>query len=270
MNYLELLVKNVYGETREILIYRLAELGFESFSELEDGLLAYVPSGSEKNEETSMLLNEYSLDFEWNLIPEQNWNETWEKNYPPVLTSNRCYVRSPFHEPLPEAEFDLVIEPKMSFGTAHHETTSLMIELIMGIDFSETRVLDMGCGTGVLAILAAKMGANEVIGVDIDEWSFLNAEENSLRNGEERIKIMMGGIEVINKMECDILFANINRNVLLDQIPVYGTILRKGILLLSGFYESDLEVILACAASVGFNLDQTITKNQWMAVKLTK
>lgn len=254
-------------------MFLLSEEGFDSFIEHEDGFLGYLPfpgthlvdapfSPPDLIEE---LLLGKGVKGTWNRIPEQNWNEEWEKNYNPVLISNRCFIRAPFHEPKPEVDYEIVIEPKMSFGTAHHETTSMMIEHILELDCAGKRVLDMGCGTGVLAILAKMKGADQVTAIDHDEWSYLNSKENVERNGFPDIVTLQGDVQSLPGMWVDIILANINRNILLDQLPAYASILSNGQLLMSGFYTEDLPIITEAAAKVGFSYQQHLTKNNWVA-----
>jgi ribosomal protein L11 methyltransferase len=276
MEYIEVSISGISGEYTDILIAELSESGFESFSEDDGGgLNAYIPSSSFDIMSAANFLEERSslLGFSYHVsrIPQQNWNAVWESCYLPVLISGRCMIRAPFHEPDPSAEFDLVIEPKMSFGTAHHETTRLMIETILDTDLRGMKVLDMGCGTAVLAVLAAKMGAKQVVAVDNDEWAFENALENTARNNEEGICVIRGDAATVPAGDYNIILANINRNVLLDDMITYYSLLREGgLMILSGFYSEDNGIIIEKAGSLGFRHTGLRELNNWVVATFTK
>ncbi len=255
----------------DILIAELSELGFDSFVETKKGLLAYVkkenwnPSALQN---VQILSNENcSIDFEVLEIEQENWNEKWESNFEPINVDNQCVVRAPFHDK-PDVAFDIVIMPKMSFGTGHHETTHMMLQLVLALDFTGKTVLDMGCGTGVLAILAALKGAGFVDAIDIDNWSYLNAMENIAGNSCEQINVFEGDVSVLNSQKYDIIMANINRNILLSDIPVYVKHLKKGgVILLSGFYEEDMPLISKVCTANGLSFQENLEKNNWVASK---
>lgn len=255
----------------DILIAELAELGFDSFLETRGGLLAYVKKElwnpvSLRN--VQILANEdFDIDYEVSEIVQENWNEQWEKNFEPINVDNQCVVRAPFHEKQ-DVAYDIVITPKMSFGTGHHETTHMMLEMVLGLDFKDKSVLDMGCGTGVLAILAAMKGARSVDAIDIDNWSYLNAMENVSGNGCEQIKVFEGDVSLLTNQSYDIILANINRNILLSDISVYAGHLKKdGVLLLSGFYKEDIALISKECAAHGLSFQENLEKNNWVASK---
>ncbi len=259
----------------EIVMVELGELGFESFVDTEDGMLAYIPQ-TIFNEE---LINEIQIikenkdlfSYTFQIMEDKNWNEVWETNYDPVVIKNRCGIRAPFHPENKELEYDLVIEPKMSFGTAHHETTSNMIEMLLDEDLINKTVLDMGCGTSVLAILAAKRGAKGITAIDNDEWAYNNSLENILRNNEPEISILLGDAALLSGMNFDIIIANINRNILLNDIHSYANSLNnKGVLLVSGFYEQDIPAINEETAKYGLIFDRYIINNNWVAVRFIK
>ena len=255
----------------DILIAELGELGFDSFVETNNGLLAYVkkenwnPSALQN---VQILSNEsFSISYEVSDIEQENWNEQWEKNFDPINVDNQCVVRAPFHNK-PDVAFDIVIMPKMSFGTGHHETTYMMLKLVLALDFTGKTVLDMGCGTGVLAILAAMKGASSVDAVDIDNWSYLNAKENVAGNSCEQINVFEGDVSILTNHKYDIILANINRNILLSDIPVYVKHLRKGgVLLLSGFYKEDMSLISKVCTANGLSFQENLEKNNWVASK---
>ena len=255
----------------DILIAELAALGFDSFLETEAGLLAYVKKelwNPIALENVDILANDnFRIDYEVTEIEQLNWNEQWEKNFEPIIVDNQCVVRAPFHDK-PDVAFDIVITPKMSFGTGHHETTHMMLQLVLALDFKDKSVLDMGCGTGVLGILAAMKGARSVDAIDIDNWSFLNAMENVSVNKCEQMKVFEGDVNLLTDQNYDIILANINRNILLSDISVYVKNLKKGgVLLLSGFYKEDIAIISKECLAHGLSFQENAEKNNWVAAK---
>lgn len=261
-------------EQNEILIALLGDIGFESFEENEQQLLAYIPSHSFNQElfdETLQKL-QFRILYNHTEVADQNWNAVWESNFDPVTIAGRCHIRAPFH-PAPEAiEFDLVIEPKMSFGTAHHETTALMIGFMLDNPPAGSRLLDMGCGTGVLAILALKSGATDVTAIDNDEWAYNNTLENAQRNKVPTLKVHLGDAKILSGFQpFETIFANINRNILLHDMADYNNVLLLGgTIYLSGFYENDAETIQAEAARYGWAVSENRSDNHWLAMKLVK
>lgn len=258
----------------EILIAELGYLGFESFVENDDGITAYIP---EEEYEDDILANvhilqseDFKITYNQNEIERVNWNEEWEKNFTPILVDEHCSVRAPFHEK-PDVEFDIVIEPKMSFGTGHHATTHMMIQHILKNDWEGKSVLDMGCGTGVLAILAAMKGAKTIDAIDIDNWCYLNTLENISRNECEHINVEEGGAELLEGREYDMILANINRNILLRDLSIYEKSLKpNGNLFLSGFYEDDLPAIKKACEDVGLDFVENFERNDWIAAKFSR
>ncbi|QLG46207.1 50S ribosomal protein L11 methyltransferase [Costertonia aggregata] len=253
----------------DILIAELGEAGFESFVEEEHGILAYI----QKSEWSSELLNDililqnknFDITYTIKDIEQENWNATWEKNFEAIQVDDKCIVRAPFHEKR-NVEFDIVIEPKMSFGTGHHETTYMMLRHILENDFSEKSVLDMGSGTGVLAILAALKGAKNIDAIDIDNWCYLNAQENVVRNNCDNINVYEGDVGLLKPKQYDIIMANINRNILLADIPAYAKSLKaNGMLFLSGFYRTDLPAITSKCKEFELNFVHEFEKNDWIS-----
>ncbi len=259
----------------EIFIAALAEIGFESFEETETGLRAYVRE-SEWNPEAFAALPyldspAWKVSHTLEAIETQNWNAVWEASYEPILVGDRCVVRAPFHPaPDPPVPYDLVIAPKMSFGTGHHQTTWLMLSFILDLELEGRAVLDMGSGTGVLAILAACRGAGPVLAIDIDPWSFENCRENAERNGHPEIEAVEGDATAI-KGRFDIILANINKNVLLADMPAYVSALNPGgQLLLSGFYRHDLNDLQQAAAKLGLAFVSDREREKWVAAHFRK
>lgn len=273
MEYTELKCSLPEGDSvyAELIMARLGELGFESFEETGEGLLAYIPS----SEFDPAILNNPDLwpegidvEYTWAVIPEQNWNAVWEENFEPVTLAGRCHIRAPFHPVIPGIEYEIIIEPKMSFGTAHHETTALMIEYLLEEPVEGLTVLDMGSGTGVLAILAAMRGATDITAIDNDEWAYRNAIENVERNKSRGISVYLGDADLLNNdKKFDFIIANINRNILLKDIEVYCKSLEKGgTLLMSGFYFEDIAAISDAAALSGLTYQGHKERNKWVAV----
>ncbi len=254
----------------DILIAELGEAGFESFVETEDGVLAYIKKADwrESMVQNLRVLHGSSFDIGYSAkeIAQQNWNAVWEASFDPIQVGDDCVVRAPFHEK-PQVRYDIVIEPKMSFGTGHHETTHLMITHMLHNDFKGKSVLDMGSGTGVLAILAAMKGATTVNAMDIDHWCYVNALENIRRNNCGHIKVYEGDATLLGKRTYDTILANINRNILLADIPTYVACLRpSGSLFLSGFYTEDVSRIAKKCAEAGMMLKSRLQKNNWVAL----
>ncbi|WKB80491.1 50S ribosomal protein L11 methyltransferase [Cellulophaga lytica] len=255
----------------DILIAQLGEVGFDSFVENEEGVQAYILKDlwTEENVKNVQILSNENFDISFNFkeIEQQNWNAEWEKNFEKIVVDDVCTVRAPFHEK-PNTKFDIVIEPKMSFGTGHHETTHMMLQHILEHDFTGKSVLDMGSGTGVLAILAAMKNAGSVDAIDIDNWCYLNALENKERNNCNQINVFEGDVSLLKDQKYNIIIANINRNILLADIPEYAKCLTKdGILFLSGFYKEDIPVITEKCNEVGLKFEKNLEKNNWVAVK---
>lgn len=255
----------------DILIAQLGEIGFDSFVENEEGVQAYILKDLWKEDsvkDVQILTNEnFNISYDFKEIEQQNWNSEWEKNFEKIVVEDICTVRAPFHEK-PNTEFDIVIEPKMSFGTGHHETTHMMLQHILEHDFKGKSVLDMGSGTGVLAILAAMKNAGSVDAIDIDNWCYLNAVENKERNNCNQINVFEGDVSLLKDQKYNVIIANINRNILLADIPSYAKCLTKdGILFLSGFYKEDIPVITEKCNEVGLKFEKNLEKNNWVAVK---
>ncbi len=258
----------------EILLAQLGELAFESFEETNTGLKAYIPAHADHED---LLRNiqlfenpEFNIEFIKETIETINWNEAWEKNFDPIEVNGECRVRAPFH-PKQDEKYDIVITPKMSFGTGHHETTYLMIRHLLKASVKGKIVLDMGSGTGVLAILASMRGATQVDAIDIDGWCYENAMENAEQNAINNMHVMHGTSSLLEGKSYDLILANINKNVLLTDIPAYAKCLNdKGSLYLSGFYTEDIPDITAVCNTHGLNFIMNFEKNNWVACKFAK
>jgi ribosomal protein L11 methyltransferase len=278
MDYIELecIIEPFDASISEILVAELGEMGFESFVEMENGLQAYIRLDHyDENLVNSIDIlgnTEYKISIKNKRIKEENWNETWEKNYfEPIVIDDRCVVRGSFHPEFPNIKYQITIDPKMAFGTGHHETTNLVVKEILEMEFKGKKVADLGCGTGILAILAALIGAEDITAIDIDEWSYQNTIENIELNQCNFIKVMIGDVSVLKNEKFDIIFANINKNVLLDEMSHYAGCMHNGsILLLSGFYQTDFEDINRKCIENGLSLLKQDTKNNWMVLKYHK
>lgn len=273
-NYLEFNFKiNPLQPWNEILMAELIEVGFDSFTEEYDGILAYIQKDL-FNEEQMKSLNifnnpEVEISYTYKEMPNINWNEEWEKNFSPINVEDKVLIRAEFHEPN-AALHEIIIQPKMSFGTGHHPTTHLMIQQMLEMDFQDKTVLDMGCGTSVLAIFAKQKGAKRVVAIDIDEWSVENSKENAARNNVE-LEISQGTAENLGSEKFDIILANINRNILISDIPTYVSVLEKGgQLLLSGLCFFDVEDILEVCTEQGLTLKNKQQREEWMSLLLEK
>ena len=257
----------------EILMAEVIEVGFDSFREEHDGILAYIPKDIFDEKELSgiALMNneDIKISYTFREMPNINWNEEWEKNFEPIYVADKVLIRAEFHEPNPNLH-EIVIQPKMSFGTGHHPTTHLMIEQMLEMDFRDKTVLDMGCGTSVLAIFAKQRGAGRTVAIDIDEWSVENSKENAARNNVE-LDISLGTADNLGAEKFDIILANINRNILISDIPTYEGVLNSGgQLLLSGLCFFDVDDILEVCSKCNLVLKNKQQREEWMSLLLEK
>ncbi len=255
----------------EILIAELGETPFESFIETEEGLSAYIQkqywNENILNDIQILQSDEFKISYSFEEIEQVNWNEEWEKNFEPIEVDNTCYVRAPFHEKK-EVQYDIVIEPKMSFGTGHHETTFMMIQHLLDMELTGKKTLDMGCGTAILAILAEMKGAQPIDAIDIDNWCYLNSIENAERNNCSHITVYEGDAALLEGRSYDVIIANINRNILLNDMQQYVNCLNKGgVLLLSGFYDEDIPAIDESCTEKGLTFVNKLQKNKWVSLK---
>lgn len=274
MDYLEFKI-NCLEEFREILIAELSNIGFDSFLESEEGIEAYILHEGFDRVVFEDLIARYTIvgqiKVQESVLPKINWNEEWEKNYDPIPVDDLVYVRASFHPPVAGFRHEIVINPKMSFGTGHHATTFQMLRHQGQIDHYGKRVLDVGSGTGILAIMASILGASSVEAFDIDDWCVDNGNENFALN-KANIQMGLGTIREVNPQgQFDIILANINKNVLLDELPIYaGLLIGGGYLLLSGFYREDIVDLEACTDTLGLKLIDQGSKDNWAALILQK
>lgn len=280
MNYIKISINvaNLPEYKADVLTFELGEIGFSTFETENDTLIAYAKQTDFSAESLKQMAEDNDLssdDYNVEEVEDKDWNEEWEKNYfQPILVDggeSKCVIHSSFHTDVPEAEYDIVINPKMSFGTGHHETTSSMLRWILSDSMQGKKVLDMGCGTAVLGILAKMRGAEYVMGVDIDEWCKENATESAAINNID-MEIKLGDASILPKENTfDVILANINRNILLADMDKYVACLNNGgNLYMSGFYTEDIPVIIEKAESLGLKYEDFKEKNNWVAVKFLK
>ena len=275
MNYMELQLR-LSPDYTDILTAELAELGFESFVETDEGLNAYITEPDFNEKAVQELIAKYdsqtAIAYEVSSLEKRNWNAEWERDYEPIEVASQVRVRASFHELDARFRYDIIINPKMSFGTGHHETTAMMLEQQLSLDFADKAVLDVGSGTGILAVLAAKMGARNVLAFDIEEWAVENARENAELNDCPQVTVFQGTIaDVDPSNRYDLVLANINRNVLLAEIPTYTDLLKTdGYLLVSGFYEHDAPDIQQKAIEAGLRPVRSMTNREWTSLVFQK
>ena len=276
MNYYACSFTNPDNENlKDMFMELLGEIGFDSFMDTDEGFDAYCQEPLLNEEELNDILQMEQFAnvklIKKELIPDQDWNATWEASYEPVVINEFCRIRAPFHKVEGSYKYDLIIEPKMSFGTAHHETTSQIIELMLQSDFSGLNLLDMGSGTGVLAILAKKLGSATTVAIDNDEWAYRNALDNIRLNDENEIIVELGDASSLNDRQFDVILANINRNILLRDMKEYvKCLVDGGKIFFSGFYEEDLVLIKKEAERLGLTYSNHVTKNNWTAAVFVK
>ena len=264
-------LKNDNEIARELLMQELGNVGFESFVETDENIEAYIPSVHFTpdlfNAENLKNNDFFSFDHTLEVIADQNWNEVWEQNYfEPLLIEGHCMIRAPFHDTYPAARYEIIINPRMAFGTGNHETTHLMIKAILDLDLNGKEVLDMGCGSGILAILSAMKGAAAITAIDIDEWSTNNTIENAELNHIGNILVRQGDAGLLSDQQYDVILANIQRNILLQDMEAYRKVLKTGgLLIMSGFYVADLEAIEERANSLGMKLTSSAERSNWCA-----
>ncbi len=275
MNYWKYTLRTDTG-TAEILMAYLAEAPFDTFEETPEGLDAYLPAIPGNAEHAELLLADLQsqFSFSWSkaFLPAQNWNEIWESNFQPVIVEDFCAVRADFHAPIAGVQYELVINPKMAFGTGHHETTWMCLRALRQLPCRDARLLDFGCGTGVLAILAAKLGAANVEAVDIEEESYRNTLENAAVNGVGgQITARCGSLDAVQGRDFDGILANINRNVILEALPRLAELLKPGgWLLVSGILEQDGAIVTEAAGQAGFERKEMAQRGKWWCIRFER
>lgn len=272
MQYLEFEI-TCSADMGEILMAELSQVGFDSFLQEDDHIKAYIEQEAFNHEELNGVLAYYGINTNSvtkSLLENKNWNEAWESNYQPTVIGDKCYIRASFHPPKPQYPYEIIIQPKMSFGTGHHATTAQMMELMLPTDFRGKSVLDMGCGTGLLAVLAYKLGAGEVTAVDNDEWAYKNTLENLHNNRVQNTSVVFGEIDDVAEHTYDIILSNITKNINLEYLSHYSKMVNEnGRLIVSGFYAHDLKDIENQAIKLGFRLLSNKQLNNWCAAIFT-
>jgi len=268
-NYIQIAINFIGIDQCEILIAVLSEYGFEGFEENQNQLLAFIPEKKFNESDLEITLSNISLSYSKKIIPQTNWNEEWEKNFEPITINDFCGVRASFHQPIKNVLHEIIITPKMSFGTGHHATTYLMIDAMKNIDFENKTVLDFGTGTGILAILAEKLGAKKIIAVDNDGWCITNANENIITNDCKKISIEEKDTIPFRENGFDIILANINKNIIITQLPFFKQQLTlKGVLLLSGLLNEDYKEMELQSKINDLSITQKYLKSNWICLEL--
>lgn len=275
MRYIEVTFALTDADLQEILGSLLDDFGFEGIVFEEQYLQAYIPEPQFNAFNWEEFVYEYpvfdSITFDTRVIEETNWNEVWESGFKPVLVADKVYIRAGFHEERPNIPHELVIEPKMSFGTGHHETTAMMVEAMLDVDFSDKKVLDFGSGTGILAILAAKLGASETVAIDHEHWAYENALENVARNQAKGITVLEGDEHGIPQREYDLILANVNKNVIFQNLQMlHGLLVSGGYIFLSGLLKDDEKDTMNLAGELGFKLKKALHQGNWICLVFTK
>lgn len=278
MEYIELNIKiSPRNPWAEILVANLADAGYESFVDTEDGILAYGQASEVdfaaplKNTLLENKQDDFDFVIEQKFIPQQNWNAVWEADFQPVFVEEYCTIKAPFHEDIQLVGLPIIIQPQMSFGTGHHQTTYLMSKSLFELDTKFENVLDMGTGTGVLAIIAEKLGAKKLLAVDIEDWSVENTKENLIRNHCVKTEVICGDIDVIPAQKFDLILANINKNVLKAHARNYSEMLSKGgKLFISGFFTTDVDEMIEVFSNLGMEYEKMLNKDEWACVHFSK
>jgi len=268
MNHYQIIIPVTEESIRDILVAQLAELGFEGFEESETALYAYIEEGIFDEKELKQIIEQLSLTYSKSIIKKENWNAVWESNFEPVLVDDFVGVRAGFHAPLTDVEHEIVITPKMSFGTGHHATTYSVMQLMREIDFKGKSVFDFGTGTGILAILAEKLGATEILAVDHDDWCVENASENTLINNCQYVDIQKNDTASVDKAY-QVVIANINKNIILDNLAyLSASVVPEGEIILSGLLTDDENDIISACKPLGWQHIKTVQRGAWIAIRL--
>ncbi len=270
MNYYKVSITSS-SDKKAILIALLSQYAFDGFEEEVFGIKAYITEAAYNDVVVRNLADQYGFSYKAKLIPSQNWNEVWESSFKPIRINDFCAIRADFHPTFKKVKHQITINPKMAFGTGHHETTLLVMEMMQHLQFKNKKVLDYGCGTGILAILAAKLGATDILAIDNDPLSYENTLENCTKNNVGVIKAMLGDLSMVELKGFDFILANINRNVILDSLStLFLKTQRGGQLLISGFLKADESLLTTSAKKIGFSIKQVLEKGEWICMKLNK
>ena len=271
MQYLKVTFKISGGERSDMLMAMLSDAGYDGFEEMDNALFAYIQETAFSADVLVKIAGALAVDYETEIIASQNWNALWESNFQPVIVADFCTIRAHFHDIEINTAYDIVITPKMSFGTGHHATTQLMIMFMKDMGLAGKQVLDFGTGTGVLAILAEMLGAKTIQAIDNDKWSVENALENTMRNNCSCIVVQEGSVEEVGAVKFDIILANINRHILLQYMAdLYAKLNSGGTILMSGLLVEDKEIILGAATEAGFRFEKMNELTNWIALLFTK
>ncbi len=270
MNYYKISITSS-AEMRDIIIAILSQSNYNGFEENDFGFKTFIEEHQYEEAVIKSLADQFDFSYKVKLIPNQNWNAVWESNFQPIQINDFCGIRADFHPNFPNVTHEITINPKMAFGTGHHETTLSMMEIMQDLNFQDKKVFDYGCGTGILAILAAKMGANSILAIDYDPLSYENTIENCKKNNIEQIEPRLGELSVVNDDEFDIILANINRNVILNSLPsLFLKIKETGQVLISGFLKSDIALMTSTVEKIGFVIKKVVDKGEWVCMQLGK
>jgi len=270
MPYIEITFIETSKESNDILVALLSDSQYEGFEETASSFKAFISASLFKEQKLQQIAEQLQLKYTIAELPETNWNKEWESNFQPVIVENFCAIRAEFHAPIKDVQYEIIITPKMSFGTGHHATTYMMIQQMQQTNFTGKRVMDFGTGTGVLAILAKELGAVSVIAIDNDKWSIENAQENFARNNATDIDLKLAS-HPVGDIACDIILANITRNVILENFPLFDQyLITNAILLLSGLISEDENDIIALAAIYNFSLNRKLKKQNWISLQFQK
>jgi ribosomal protein L11 methyltransferase len=271
MQYVKVIFEIQSGEQGEVLIALLSEAGYDGFEESEHALLAYIEQPKFHEDELGAIAQSMQVIFKTENIPSQNWNAIWESNFPPVMVDDFCTIRADFHDIKVATPYEILITPKMSFGTGHHATTQLVMLLMKDIDLRGKSVLDFGTGTGVLAILAEMLGATKILAIDNDDWCVENAQENAERNNCKHITVQKGSLNDAAMAKADVILANINRHILLEYMPsLFEKLNVGGTIIMSGLLTTDRDIIVAAAEGAGFKSGKSMERANWIAIELSK
>lgn len=270
MNYYKVSITSTV-EMRDIIIAILSQSNYDGFEENDFGFKTYIGEAEFDESVIKNLADQFNFSYKIKLIPQQNWNAVWESNFQPIQINDFCGIRADFHSNFTDVKYEITINPKMAFGTGHHETTMSMMEVMQGFNFQDKKVLDYGCGTGILAILAAMMGAKSILAIDYDPLSYENTLENCEKNNIVQVEARLGELSAVNDDGFDLILANINRNVILNSLPsLFLKTKETGQVLISGFLDTDVALMTSTVEKIGFTVEKVLEKGEWICMQLSK